>query len=205
LYLAENDSNLTVKQRPKLYNKPTRRQALFEIRRLIVEEGLSHSEIQLRLNLKPASYFRYLDLLFKTEQDALEGSNYSWKYLLNESQILYQRYIQGAREFKKIANDPNVDAEQRMAALDKALDYQRAAHDLNYYSPSYLVAQGLILPAPKKNYPGLRMSRQHWDEKFEEEDPSEVERIKLAGEVRQKHIAASNNTDNNNNNNQLTS
>jgi len=104
--LAENDSNLTVKQRPKLYNKPTRRQALFEIRRLIVEEGLSHSEIQLRLNLKPASYFRYLDLLFKTEQDALEGSNYSWKYLLNESQILYQRYIQGAREFKKLLMIP---------------------------------------------------------------------------------------------------
>ena len=43
-----------------------------EIRSLIVEEGLSHGEIQLRLNLKPATYFRYLDLLFKTEQEAIE-------------------------------------------------------------------------------------------------------------------------------------
>jgi len=187
--LAENDSNLIVKRPISQYNKPTRRQALLEIRSLIVEEGLSHGEIQLRLNLKPATYFRYLDLLFKTEQEAIEGSShYTWKYLLNESQILYQRYIQGAREFKKIANDPNVDAEQRINALDKALDYQRAAHDLNYYSPSYLVKQGLILPGPKRNYPGLSMSRQHLDEKFEEPDPSEKERIRLAGEVRRQHI-----------------
>jgi hypothetical protein len=59
---------------------------------------------------------------------------------------------------------------------------------LNYYSPSYLVMQGLILPGPKRNYPGLSMSRQHLDEKFEEPDPSEKERIRLAGEVRRQHI-----------------
>jgi len=185
----ENDSNLRVKQRPKSsYNKPTRRQALLAIRDMIVNQGLSHSEIQLRLNLKPATYFRWLDMLFKAEQEALEGSNYTWRYLLNESQILYQRYIQGAREFKQIANDPNVEPEVRIEALDKALDYQRAAHDLNYYSPSYLVIQGLILPSPKKNYPALSMSRQHLDEKFEESDPSEKERIKLAGEFRRQNI-----------------
>jgi hypothetical protein len=155
---------------------------------LIVQEGLSHSEIQVRLNLKPATYFRYLDLLFKTEQEALEGSNYTWKYLHNESQILYQRYLEGAREFKEIARDKNIDAEQRIMALDKALDYQRAAHDITYYAPSYLVAQGLILPEPKRNYPGLSMSRQYWDPKAEEADPSEKERIRLAGKVRTENI-----------------
>lgn len=185
---TENDSNLIVKQRPKTYNKPSRRQALLAIRDLIVNEGLSHTEIQLRLNLKPASYFRYLDILFKTEQEALEGSNYTWKYLHNESQILYQRYLEGAREFKEIASDPNTNAEQKIIALDKALDYQRAAHDITYYAPSYLVNQGLILPAPKRNYPSLSMSRQHLDEKFEEADPSEKERIRLAGEVRRQNI-----------------
>jgi hypothetical protein len=38
------------------YNKPSRRQALLEIRRLIVDEGLSHQEIQLRLDLAPATF-----------------------------------------------------------------------------------------------------------------------------------------------------
>ena len=159
-----------------------------EIRRLIVEEGLSHNEIQLRLNIPARTYFRYLDLLFKAEQEAIEGSNYTGQRLLNETLILYQRYIQGAREFKEIARDPKTDAEQRIAALDKALDYQRAAHDITYYAPSYLVAQGLILPAPKRNYPSLSMSRQHLDEKFEEPDPSEAERIKAAGEYRRQNI-----------------
>ena len=43
-------SNLGV-NRPISYNKPSKRQALLGIRRLIVDEGLSHNEIQLRLNL----------------------------------------------------------------------------------------------------------------------------------------------------------
>jgi hypothetical protein len=187
--LAENESNLRVK-RPNShhYNKPSRRQALLAIRHLIVEEGLSHNEIQLRLNIPAATYFRYLDMLFEAEQAAIEGNNYTAQRLVNESMILYQRYIEGARIFKEIAMDKTVDAEQRIAALDKALDYQRAAHDITYYSPSYLRVQGLTLPEPKKNYPALSMSRQNWDEKFEETDPSEEARIKLAGEVRRQNI-----------------
>jgi hypothetical protein len=127
-------------------------------------------------------------MLFQAEQEAIEGNNYTAQRLVNETMILYQRYIQGAREFKKIANDPNVDAEQRINALDKALDYQRAAHDMTYYAPSYLLAQGLILPGPKGHYPSLSMSRQHLDEKFEQTDPSEAERIRLSGEYRRKNI-----------------
>ncbi len=185
----ENGSNSGVKhQRPSSYNKPNRRQALFSIRKMIVEQGLSHAEIQLQLDLPASTYFRYLDQLFEVEQQALEGSNYTWKYLHNESQILYQRYLEGARQFKEIASDKTVDAEFRIAALDKALDYQRAAHDICYYAPSYLVAQGLILPTPKRNHPGLTMSRQHLDEKFEEVDPSEKERIKVAGMVRMLNV-----------------
>jgi len=40
------------------------------------------------------------------------------------------------------------------------------------------------------------MSRQHWDEKFEQTDPSEKERIKLAGEVRRENIIRQQNQDN---------
>lgn len=184
----ENDSNSIVKRRPKSYNKPSRRQALLEIYRLLIQEGLSHSEIQLQLNLKPASYFRYLNLLFKTEREAFHGNEYTIEFLNNETVILIKRYHQAAREFRVIAEDPKTDAEQRIKALDNAYDYLRAAHDLTYYGTSYLIASSKTLPGPKKNYPSLSMSRQHWNEKFEEPDPSEKERLRLANEIRRENI-----------------
>src|SRR5215212_10769745 len=102
--------------RPKTYNKPTRRQALLEIRRLIVEEGLSHNEIQLRLNIPSTTYCRYLDMLFQTEQEAIEGNNYTYQRLLNETLILNQRYLRRARKLTEIGDDKNVDAEARIEA-----------------------------------------------------------------------------------------
>jgi len=184
----ENESNPIVKQRrPKSYNKPRKRQALLEIRRLIVEEGLSHNEIQLRLNLPPATYFRYLDMLFRTEQEAIQGNNYTYQRLLDETLILYQRYLRRARKLTQIADDEKVDAEQRIAAHNAAAEYERAAHDMTYIAPSYLRAQGL-LPEPEKNYPALSMSRVNMAKDSEEEDPSEKERIKLSGEYRRQNI-----------------
>jgi hypothetical protein len=185
----ENESNPIVKQRrPKSYNKPRKRQALLEIRRLIVEEGLSHNEIQLRLNLPPATYFRYLDMLFRTEQEAIEGNNYTYQRLLNETLILNQRYLRRARRLEKLADDTSIDGETRRQAELDAAELERAVHDMTYTAPSYLRAQGL-LPEPKKHYPTLAMSRiNKADEKCEEKDPSEVERIKLAGEFRRQNI-----------------
>jgi hypothetical protein len=185
----ENESNPIVKQRrPKSYNKPRKRQALLEIRRLIVEEGLSHNEIQLRLNLPPATYFRYLDMLFRTEQEAIEGNNYTYQRLLNETLILNQRYLRRARRLEKLADDTSIDGETRRQAELDAAELERAVHDMTYTAPSYLRAQGL-LPEPKKHYPTLAMSRiNKANEKCEEKDPSEVERIKLAGEFRRQNI-----------------
>ncbi len=96
--------------RPISYNKPNRRQALLEIRRLIVDEGLSHNEIQLRLNLSPSTYFRYLDVLFEAEQTAIQGDNYTYQRLLNETLILNQRYLRRARKLTDIGDDKTVDA-----------------------------------------------------------------------------------------------
>jgi hypothetical protein len=96
---------------------PKRRQALLEIRRLIVDEGLSHNEIQLRLNLSSSTYFRYLDILFKAEQEAISGNNYTYQRLLNETLILNQRYLRRARKLTAIGDDDEkVDAEQRIEA-----------------------------------------------------------------------------------------
>jgi hypothetical protein len=176
---------LVVKQPLTLsYNMPRRRQALLEIRRLIVDEGLSHSEIQLRLNLSPSTYFRYLDILFKAEQEAISGNNYTYQRLLNETLILTQRYLRRARKLTEIGDDEKVDAEQRIEAHKFAAELERASHDMSYMAPSYLGSQGL-LPDPKTGHPALTMSAIDADD-FEEQDPSERERMEAAGEYRRR-------------------
>lgn len=173
--------------RPVSYNKPSRRQALLEIRRLIVEEGLSHNEIQLRLNIPARTYFNWLDLLFKEEQQAIQGNHYTYQRLLDETLILGQRYLHRARKLTEIADDKNIGAEQRIEAHKYASELERAAHDITYLSPSYLRAQGL-LPAPKSGFdPALRLSRIDLGDE-EVPDEYEKERIEAAGEVRRQNI-----------------
>jgi hypothetical protein len=162
---------------------PRRRQALLEIRRLIVDEGLSHNEIQLRLDLSPSTYFRYLDTLFKAEQEAISGNNYTYQRLLNETLILNQRYLRRARKLTAIGDDEKVDAEQRIEAHKFAAELERAAHDMSYMAPSYLRTQGL-LPEPKTIHPALTMSKIE----DEEQDPSERARMEAAGEYRRRHL-----------------
>lgn len=160
---------------------PKRRQALLEIRRLIVDEGLSHNEIQLRLNLSSSTYFRYLDFLFKAEQEAISGNNYTYQRLLNETLILNQRHLRRARKLTAIGDDEKVDAEQRIEAHKFAAELERAVHDMSYTGPSYLRVQGL-LPEPKTIHPALTMSKIE----DEEQDPSERQRIEAAGEYRRR-------------------
>jgi hypothetical protein len=183
--LAENDPSSSY-DNILVYNKRSRRQALLEIRRLLVDFGMSHQEIQLQLNLPERTYFRYLDILFKAEQEAIQGNNYTYNRLLNETLILQQRYLRRARMLTEIANDKNIDAEQRIEAHSAAGEFERAAHDMAYMSPSYLKAQGL-LPADKKDYscPHLRMSKINNDE---EKTKDEKDIILTAGEIRRQNI-----------------
>lgn len=162
---------------------PRRTEALLEIRRLLVDEGLSHQEIQLRLNLAPSTYFRYLDTLFKAEQEAISGNNYTYQRLLNESLILEQRYLRRARKLTEIGDDEKVDPEQRIQAHINAAQLERAVHDMSYMAPSYLRKQGLLPNPPKDMYPALTMSKIEVDE---EQDPHERERIEAAGEYRRR-------------------
>jgi hypothetical protein len=166
---------------PISYNMPRRREALFEIRRLLVDEGLSHQEIQLKLNLSPSTYFRYLDILFKAEQEAISGNHYTYQRLLNETLILNQRYLRRARKLTEIGDDKNVDPEQRIQAHINAAHLERAVHDMSYMAPSYLRRQGLLPDPPKNMHSALRMSK---IEVNEEQDPHEKERLEAAGEYR---------------------
>lgn len=174
--------------RPVSYNKPRRRQALLEIRRLIVEEGLSHNEIQLRLNLPARTYFSYLDLLFKSEQEAIEGNNYTYQRLLNESLILSQRYLRRARKLTEIGDDKNVDAGERIEAHLQAALLERAVHDMTYFAPSYLARQKLI-PKPKSGYSeNMSLTRINLEYEEKEKDDMEKERLEAAGEYRRQQI-----------------
>ena len=166
---------------------PRRREALLEIRHFIVDEGLSHNEIQLRLSLSPSTYFRYLDRLFKAEQEAISGNAYTYQRLLNETLILNQRYLRRAKKLTAtIGDNENVDAEQRIEAHKFATELERAAHDMTYFAPSYLKVQGLLPPPePKKEneFPALALSAIEADE---EKDPSERQRMKDVGEYRRR-------------------
>ncbi|MDQ3967247.1 MAG: hypothetical protein M3275_02490 [Thermoproteota archaeon] len=167
---------------------PRRREALLDIRRLIVDEGLSHNEIQLQLNLSPSTYFRYLDILFKAEQEAISGNAYTYQRLLNETLILNQRYLRRAKKLTTtIGDNENVDAEQRIEAHRMAAQLERAAHDMTYFAPSYLKVQGLLPPPePKKenNFPTLALSAIEDEEK----DPLERQRMKDVGEYRRRRL-----------------
>ena len=172
---------------PVSYNKPSLRQALLEIRRLIVEEGLSHQEIQLRLNIPARTYFNWLDLLFREEQQAIQGNHYTYQRLLNETLILGQRYLRRARKLTEIGDDKNVDGEQRIEAHTVAAELERAVHDMSYFAPSYLRTQGLLPDTESGNgHPRLQLSR--IGKAVDGKDEYEKQRLDAAGEYRKQHI-----------------
>lgn len=128
--------------------------------------------------MSSSTYFRYLDLLFKAEHEAISGNNYTYQRLLSETLILNQRYLRRARKLTAIGDDEKVDAEQRIEAHKFAAELERAVHDMSYMGPSYLRKQGL-LPEPKSFHPALTMSKiDAVDE--EEKDSWEKKRIKAA-------------------------
>jgi hypothetical protein len=109
-----------------------------------------------KTNLSPSIYFRYLDTLFKAEQEAISENNYTYQRLLNETLILNQRYLRRARKLTAIGDDQNVDAEQRIEAHKFAAELERTVNDMSYMAPSYLRVQGL-LPSPKSFHPSLSL------------------------------------------------
>ena len=100
----------------------------------------------LHLDLPSATYFRYLDLLFKFERESISGNGFTWSRLFNETLILNQRYLKTARKFQEIADDKNQDGEVRLEALSRAAHLHRAAHDMMYFGPSYLRVKGKLPP-----------------------------------------------------------
>lgn len=128
-----------VKQ-PISYTVPRRRDALLQIRRMIVDEGLSHNEIQLKLNLPPSTYFRYLDLLFEAERDMVAG-NITANELLNETIILREKYMRRSKKVEEIINYKEADTEAKVKAHHLGAELDKAAHPLLYEAPAYLASR----------------------------------------------------------------
>jgi hypothetical protein len=125
------------------YNLPRRREALLEIQRLIVEEGLSHDEIQIKLNLPSSTYFRYLDILLRSER-AIVAKDITSKHLLNEILILRKKYLRRRNKVDKIADDGAVDAEAHIKAHHLGAELDKATLNLFFEAPTYLVNQRKI-------------------------------------------------------------
>jgi hypothetical protein len=143
----ENGSDLVVNSKQLMpYHKPARNRALLEIRRLLVDHGYSHQQIMIELNLPPTTYFRYLNLLFEAEQQAIAGNNRTYETLLTETLLLQQRYLAVANRLTAIGDDKNLPAGDRIEAHIQASYLMRACHDFSYLAPSFLARQKLIPP-----------------------------------------------------------
>lgn len=108
-----------------------------------MEEGLSHDEIQIKLNLPSSTYFRYLDILLRSER-AIVAKDITGKHLLNEILILRKKYLRRRNKVDKLANDEAVDAAARIKAHHLRAELDKATFHLFFEAPTYLLNQRKI-------------------------------------------------------------
>lgn len=108
-----------------------------------MEEGLSHDEIQIKLNLPSSTYFRYLDILLRSER-AIVAKDITGKHLLNEILILRKKYLRRRNKVDRIADDEAVDAAARIKAHPLGAELDKATFHLFFEAPTYVVNQRKI-------------------------------------------------------------
>src|SRR5688500_18838087 len=72
---ANNNNNNTNKGRSSYYKKPKRDIAKREIRRLIIDEGLTNGQISESLNIPQRTVERYIRELYEHDNQLLAGLN----------------------------------------------------------------------------------------------------------------------------------
>ena len=185
----QNGSDMVANSKQLMpYNKPARNKALLEIRRLLVDHGYSHSQIMAELNIPPTTYWRWINILFEAEQEAITGNNYTYQRLLSETLLLQERYLAVARKLQMIGDDKDVPAERRIEAYMQASNLIRSTHDIAYFAPSYLARQGLIPVSPNGKEENLSFTRIHREYVNQDRDEYEHQRLQAASEYRQKKM-----------------
>ncbi len=149
-----HNNNNNNSNRPSSYNIVRRREALKEIRRLLIEERLSYKEIQDRLNLPSTTFFRYLDVLFESDRDILLRY-VDDKEILNQVAILQEKFIHRAKQLEDLIKDPKVRAADKISAHNLGAELDTSVMKLAMETPYQIINRRQRL---KHNQDGLSLS-----------------------------------------------
>jgi hypothetical protein len=143
--IRRNLAAFTNKGRP--YKKPKRETAKREIRRLIIDEGLTNRQISERINIPQRTVERYISELYKFDNQLLAGMNdNAIEEALTAWSICKERMAHHRQEIlENIARNPNAPFKDRMAAWHIICELEAADLRLLEYAPE-MVARRSALP-----------------------------------------------------------
>jgi AraC-like DNA-binding protein len=99
------------------YFKPLREEAIRQIRRLIIEESYTPTEVQRKLKIPPRSFRRYMHAAFEPERQVLV-TKLSDEEVFNQMAIMEARLTKGRQEVLAAARDEKMDPKQLMAIVE---------------------------------------------------------------------------------------
>lgn len=138
----------TTKTSPGRYKIPRRELAKREIRRLVLQEGLSGPQVSARLSIPTRTVTRYLQEIYKEDNELLiKPSIEELTTIIN----MFRDRIDKQRldVLNGIANNPEVEAVDRMAAHDFVADIDWIITKLSFQAP-VLIAKLLDLTKDNK-------------------------------------------------------
>ena len=111
---SETDHSDNNKRGP--YLKPLREQAMRQIRKLIIDEGYTPTEVMQQLKILPPRTFQhYLHDAFAPERKVL-ATRLTDDEVLNQLAILESRLTKSRRDIINMAKDPTIDS-KRLTAI----------------------------------------------------------------------------------------
>lgn len=128
-------------------NIPRREAAKHEIHRLRVRERLTVSEISDMLKIPKRTVERYLHEIY--EQDDMLLLRPTAEQVLTDRGIYLDQLIQRSKDLQKIIDDPNVDADIKIAAHNLGAKLDRAVFLSAYESPVNVVHNMRATPQNK--------------------------------------------------------
>jgi hypothetical protein len=109
-----------------------------ELRRLLVQ-GDSPADIQIKLNLSPRTYYRWLNSVFSKDIEVLRKINE--REILTQCALLKDRLNDVYMTLDEISKNPELDPEQRIAACVTRANVARSIPKLFSEGPSFIALQ----------------------------------------------------------------
>lgn len=174
--LRENEG---IHRGKKKYHKPRREIALREIRRLVVDQGLTNRQLSERLNIPEKTIERYISTLYANDNQLLSNIN-SNDVVLTAWNIVRDRLDHHRQEIlSNIARNPNASFADQLKAWN--LVCELAAADLRLLNETAaMVARSSALPVRRvmmlKKKEGEEEEQEfEFDTEQEEESSSSIE------------------------------